>query len=143
MGTALPRVALTPVEPARRAKSWREALRRNHVLVILNGAGDHRKSSLCPQTQPIPVWDAASGLHLQAERGSTSRGERGPRRQHQQVTSYLVKFFYPPDQVGVTGGVLKKDVIWNTAKRQSTRVRRRLADEHFLCLRRPPPPLGC
>lgn len=80
------------------------------------------------------MWEAASGLHLQAEPGTTSRGERGPHRQHQQVTSYLVKFFYPPDQVGVTGGVLEKDVIWNTAKRQSTRVRRRLADEHFLCL---------
>lgn len=27
---------------------------------------------------------------------------------------HLVKFFYPPDQVRVTGGVLKKHVICNT-----------------------------
>lgn len=80
----------------------------------------------CPwNLPPLPGWQV---IHLQGEKGLNS--------QHKQVIRYLVQFFYPPDQVGVTGGVLKKYIICNTAKRQTSKGQLAFCwfPEHVTCL---------
>lgn len=39
-----------------------------------------------------------------------------------QTLQYLVKFFYPADQVRVTGGVLKEYIIWGGKKRKKKKT---------------------